>query len=292
MVIGNQQIVSLPLMNHLSQLQHRFKTKANKAVKKATKLIANRTSFSGGNMSIHDRVVFDLKGYIVIPAVLSKDEVEVIKEFVLRQKNDPQSLPPHQRRLPGGPFAQLIDRPEVMNVLLNVIDPDPEKIRLENVFLSYREMGEGEWKPHAGGRTTNPNYAYNFHDGRIYAGMTRVVWELTEVLEDRGGTCFIPGSHKANYNIRTNPIASIDKRDSGLWSSYSCPPGSLVIFSEAVRHSGDFWRNPNSPRIAIFCAYNHINVRHHKPDIDPVILENLAPRHQRFFHDVYHPQFD
>ncbi|MDJ0596418.1 MAG: hypothetical protein QNJ72_41670 [Pleurocapsa sp. MO_226.B13] len=117
MVIGNQQIVSLPLMNHLSQLQHRFKTKANKAVKKATKLIANRTSFSGGNMSIHDRVVFDLKGYIVIPAVLSKDEVEVIKEFVLRQKNDPQSLPPHQRRLPGGPFAQLIDRPEVIELL-------------------------------------------------------------------------------------------------------------------------------------------------------------------------------
>lgn len=279
-------------MSHFSQLQNQFKIKAQKAINKATKLIANHSQFSGGNMSAHDRVVFDLKGYIVKPSVLSQNEIEVIKEFTLRQKNDPDSLPPHQRSLPGGPFAQLIDHPAVMEVLLNVIDPDPEKIRLENVFFNYREMGEGEWKPHAGGRTTNPNYAYNFHDGRIYAGMTRVVWELSEVLKDKGGTCFIPGSHKANYNIRTNPIASIDRRDSGLWESYSCPAGSLVIFSEALRHSADFWQNPRSPRMAIFCAYNHINVRHHKPDIDPAIINNLASKHQRFFRDVYHPQFD
>ena len=279
-------------MNHFVQLQFLLQKKANKAVKKAKKSLVNYSASHRGNMSEHDRVVFDLKGYIVKPAVLNQREIEEIKEFVLRQKNDPQSLPPKERSLPGGAFANLIDRPEVMEVLLNVIDPDPEKIRLENVFLSYREMGEGKWQPHAGGRTTNPNYAYNFHDGRIYAGMTRVVWELTEVLEDKGGTCFIPGSHKANYNIRTNPIASIDRRDSGLWSSYSCPPGSLVIFSEAVRHSADFWQNPNSPRIAIFCAYNHINVRHHKPDIDPEIIKHLKPKHQRFFRDVYHPQFD
>ena len=279
-------------MKQISRLQNKFKNKANKAILKASKAIANYSTFSGGSMSEHDRVVFDLKGYIVKPAVLGKEEIEEIKEFTLRQKNDPQSLPPHQRNLPGGAFAKLIDHPAVMDVLLNVIDPDPEKIRLENTFLSYREKGEGEWKPHAGGLTTNPNYSYNFHDGRIYAGMTRVVWELNEVLEDKGGTCFIPGSHKANYNIRTNPVASIDARDSGLWQSYSCPPGSLIIFSEAVRHSADFWQNPNSPRMAIFCAYNHINVRHHKPDIDPAIINHLEPKHQRFFRDVYHPQFD
>ena len=62
-------------------------------------------------MSEHDRIVFDLKGYIVKPAVLSQTEVEEIKEFVLRQKNDPESLPFHQRSLPGGAFAPLIDHP-------------------------------------------------------------------------------------------------------------------------------------------------------------------------------------
>ncbi|MDJ0735029.1 MAG: phytanoyl-CoA dioxygenase family protein [Nostocaceae cyanobacterium] len=243
-------------------------------------------------MNEHNRIVFDLKGYIVKPAVLSEDEVEEITEFVLQQKNSPQSLPPDQRCLPGGAFEKLIDHPAVMDVLLDVIDGDIEKIRLENVFLNYREMGEGKWSPHAGGRTTNPNYAYNFYDGRIYAGMTRVVWELTEVLQGQGGTYFIPGSHKANYNIRKSPLDSIDNRDSGLWESYSCPPGSLVVFSEALRHTADIWCNPHNPRIAIFCAYNHINVRHHKPNIPQKVLQGLTPEHQRFFREVYHPQFD
>jgi hypothetical protein len=242
-------------------------------------------------MNEHDRIVFDLKGFIVKPAVLSEEEVAEIQEFVLRQRNEPESLPPQERQLPGGPFERLIDHPAVMDVLLDVIDKDVEKIRLENVFLSYREGEESPWSPHAGGRTTNPNYAYNFHDGRIYAGMTRVVWELTEVLEGKGGTCFLPGSHKANYNIRKG-IPSIDARDSGLWESYACPPGSLIVFSEAVRHSADTWRNPNNPRLAIFCAYNHINVRHHKPTIAPEVLGGLSPEHLRFFREVYHPQFD
>jgi hypothetical protein len=242
-------------------------------------------------MTERDRIIFDLKGYILVPSVLSEAEVTELMAFVLRQKNDPQSLPPHQRQLPGGPVERLIDHPTVMEVLLDVIDKDVEKIRLENIFLSYREGEESTWSPHAGGRTTNPNYAYNFHEGRIYAGMTRVVWELTEVLQDQGGTCFIPGSHKANYNIRKG-IPEIDARDSGLWESYACPPGSLVVFSEAVRHSADTWRNPDNPRIALFCAYNHINVRHHKPTIPQEVLDGLTPEHQRFFREVYHPQFD
>jgi hypothetical protein len=233
-------------------------------------------------------VVFDLKGYVVLPAVLPEAEVAELREFVLRQKNEPESLPPHQQHLPGGLAERLIDHPAVMDVLFDVIDNDLEKIRLENIFLSYREAGDGrEWQPHAGGRTTNPNYAYNFHDGRIYAGMTRVVWELTEVIEDQGGTCFIPGSHKANYRIRKG-IESIDARDSGLWQSYGCPPGSLVVFSEAVRHSADAWRNTHNPRVALFGAYNHICVRHHKPNFDPEVLAGLTPQHQRFFRDVYH----
>ncbi len=278
-------------MSHLSQFRRQLKAKTKKAATKATNLFQDRFIL-GGNMTQHDRVVFDLKGYIVKPAVLNKSEVEVLKNFVLKQKNNPESLPPHERHLPGGPVERLIDHPEVINVLLEVIDPDLAKIRLENIFLSYRQQGEGEWNPHAGGRTTNPNYAYNFHDGRIYAGMTRVVWELDEVVEGKGGTCFIPGSHKANYNIRTNPVASIDDKNSGLWESYSCPPGSLVIFSEAVRHSADFWQNPHNPRVALFFAYNHINVRHHKPNIPPEVIEKLSAKHQRFFREVYHPQFD
>ena len=54
------------------------------------------------------------------------------------------------------------------------------------------------------------------YDRRIYAGMRRVVWQLTEVLEEKGGTYFVPRSHKGNYNIRNSSVPSLDKKDSGL----------------------------------------------------------------------------
>ena len=158
-------------------------------------------------MTEHDRIVFDLKGYIVQPAVLPEAEVEELREFVLRQRREPELMPPHQQRLPGGLFERLIDHPTVMEVLLDVIDPDVAKLRLENVFLSYREGDESRWDPHAGGRTTNPNYAYNFHDGRIYAGMTRVVWELTEVLEGQGVPASSPAAIRPTTTFARPPRA-------------------------------------------------------------------------------------
>lgn len=69
-----------------------------------------------------DRIIFDLKGYIVKPAVLSPEEVEEIQEFVLRQKKEPESLLPHQRSLPGGAFEKLIGHPVVTDILQDVID--------------------------------------------------------------------------------------------------------------------------------------------------------------------------
>ena len=70
-----------------------------------------------------------------------------------------------------------------MRVLHTIIDDGIEKIRLEGAFLSYRFKGDNHrgWTPHAGGKSVNPNYSYQYHDGRIYSGMTHVVWELNGV---------------------------------------------------------------------------------------------------------------
>ena len=76
-----------------------------------------------------------------------------------------------------------------------------------------------------------------------------------------------------------------------MWETYGCPAGSLLIFSEAVRHSSAAWTQA-TPRVSLFFAYNHINVRHHFPDFPQAMLDSLSPTHRRFFNDVYHPQFD
>ncbi|MEX0745250.1 MAG: phytanoyl-CoA dioxygenase family protein [Phycisphaeraceae bacterium] len=241
----------------------------------------------------HDLFMFDLRGYQLFPSVLSAGEIAELKDFLEIQRTDPESLPREQRTLPGGPTAKLIDHPVVMEFLTKVI-AKRDKIRLEKCDYFYRERGQGGWNPHAGGRTLHPNYAYNYHNG-IYAGMTRLVWELNEVELWKGGTAFMPGSHKANlpFSDEVDRLPETDvERYAGAWNTYACPPGSLLIFSEATRHSSVPWQMDH-PRMAIFSLYNHIQVRHNKPcTFDPPVIEALSPEHRMFFRDVYYPGFD
>jgi hypothetical protein len=235
-------------------------------------------------------VLFDLKGYILFPGVLSEEEIAPIKEQAQTLHDDRESLSPGEQCLPGGPTSVLIDHPAVLRVLHSIIDDDDEKIRLENTFLSYRHIDDGHrgWTPHAGGKSVNPNYSYQYHDGKIFSGMTRVVWELNGVEKGKGGTAFIPGSHKSNYRKK---LPLFDDPDSGVWDTYGCPPGSLLVFSEGVRHTSCVWTQ-EVPRMALFFAYNHINVRHHRPNYTQAMLDSLTPERRRFFNEVYHPQFD
>jgi hypothetical protein len=241
------------------------------------------------------KFILDLKGYLVIPEVLSHDLINRLKDQIDRLESDPDSLPIEQRSLPGGAFAELIDHPAVMDVLGFAIHRKREKVRLENTFYSIRHNGDTGIPPHGGGPTLNPNYHYHAHNGQIYTGMLRVVYELNEVVKGQGGTLFMAGSHKANFKVPQSVFADPDaarRPDSVLFEGYGCPPGSMVVFAEAICHSGNTWRNPDHPRIAIFYAYNHVNVRHHKPAFKPEVIDSLSPERQIFFHEVYHPQFD
>ncbi|MDA0746116.1 MAG: phytanoyl-CoA dioxygenase family protein [bacterium] len=244
-------------------------------------------------MSEYEKFLFDLKGFLVIPGVLTDEEIQKVRAHVEILMKDPESLPEHHRAPIAGPAEFLIDHPRAMGILQTVIDPDRERIRLESVFTSGRSAAttENQWKPHVGGTNLDPSLSYRFHNGRIYGGMTRVVWELNEVKKGQGGTCLVPGSHKANMVSAQegNWPEEADDPDSGVWETYGCPPGSLVVFSEGVRHTGSPWTNPDHPRCAILSAYNHVAVRFHepKPCMNPTVIRGMSEAHQKFFKDVW-----
>jgi len=241
------------------------------------------------------KFMLDLKGYVVLPGVLEADLVKRLKDRIELLENDPESLPPPERELPGGPFAELIDHPAALDIVNFAIHRKRDKLRLESCFYTIRNYGHTGIGPHGGGPTLNPNYHYHAFDGRIYTGMLRVVFELNEVVKGKGGTIFMPGSHKANFKIPQSVFADPEAArapDSPLFEGYGCPPGSIVAFAEAVCHSGNTWQNRDHPRLAIFYAYNHVNVRHHKPRFNPEVIAALPAEKRAFFREVYHPQFD
>ena len=193
-------------------------------------------------MSDYDKFLFDLKGFLVIPGVLTEEEIRTVREHTKIYVKDPDSLPTHHRAPIAGPAEFLINHPRVMGILQEVIAPSREHIRLESVFISCRsdKNSGNQWRPHVGGTNLHPSFSYRFHNGRIYSAMTRIVWELNEVKKGQGGTCLVPGSHKANLASAQDGTwpEQADQPDSGVWETYGCPPGSLVVFSEGVRHTG------------------------------------------------------
>ena len=57
------------------------------------------------------RYLFDTQGWLLIPGLLSEDEVEEMRAFCYRLHQEPESLPEPQRSPIGGPLEELTDHP-------------------------------------------------------------------------------------------------------------------------------------------------------------------------------------
>ena len=72
-------------------------------------------------MTEEQKFIFDLKGYLLIPEVLEPSEIAALKTQIETIRTDPESLPPYERRLPGGTASFLIDHPVVLDVLHEIL---------------------------------------------------------------------------------------------------------------------------------------------------------------------------
>jgi hypothetical protein len=173
-------------------------------------------------MTDEQRFFFDLRGWILLPAVLSPTECEMYKAEVVDGG---------ARDCYSGMLQGLMDHPAVAGILTELLSEPPFHgpgtfddtvgddgrtdylpFRLENSFIQYRETEEAltdggarsdpETGQHNGTRLGHvvrpPQQAnamrYQVAGGRIFSGLTRVVWELEEVVAGKGGTTLLSGS--------------------------------------------------------------------------------------------------
>lgn len=243
-------------------------------------------------MTEEQKFLFDLRGWMLIPAVLDSPQIEAVRAHVETLAADPQALDPIDRFSLSGPAQILLDHPAVTGILEEIVghnkDDQSYGFRCEDSFGTVRHEGSRvNREPHGGGNNVSPLFSYQCKNGSIYSGLTRVVWELTEITPRTGGTLFLSGSHKANF---PRP-ASIGK-DHPYFDSYACPPGSVVIFSEAICHSGDAWTNPDHPRVAVFNCYSRIDTQFHRLNTPPEVIEAMPPRRRTLFRGVWAYDFE
>jgi hypothetical protein len=237
------------------------------------------------------KYMFDTRGWLLIPSVLSADEVEEMREFCLRLKFHSDSIPPHERNALGGPLQKLADHPQVVGFMNEFVahpalsSPECYGFRQESCHLFYRTQGDGKFDPHNGnGMLRFPGDSHTYHciPGKANSGLTRVVWEFNPVEHGKGGTLFITGSHKAVY---TAPEAVKDP-NSFLWETYGCPAGSLLFFTEALTHSATVWSNPHD-RVAIFTCYNTVNSKWHNWNPPAELIATMPPKRQTLYRPVH-----
>ena len=237
------------------------------------------------------RFLFDLKGWVCIPSVLTEDENEACKAQINLLNDHPDQIDPLFQSRPGlsGALQELLDHPVLADVLREVIAPDMGDaygFRCESNF-TYRlrpNPNRNVGNSHTGTGITPSPHEYRVGDGKIYSGQTRAVWEFNPVGENGGvGTRFLSGSHKKNFTIPDGVRA----QDSPRWETYSCPPGSLLVFCERVLHTGSHWNNADYPRMSVFNCYNHVNCQVHKMNITHEMVMSMPEKRRTLFRGAW-----
>lgn len=242
------------------------------------------------DLTPEQRFLFDTQGWMLIPGVLSDDEVTQMRAFCEQLHHDPESLPEAQRSPVAGPLERLTDHPVIvgfMNEFLahpDLSSQDCYGFRMESSSLCVRKAGEGTFAPHNGNglwRLPGDSHHYRCVPGKARSGLTCVVWELNEVTHRGGGTLLINGSHKAAFS------PPVQDPESPLWTTYACPAGSLLIFAEGTTHSTWPWQSQERDRIAIFSRYNYVNSKWHRWQPHPDWLAGLPAKRQTLFRPVH-----
>ncbi len=248
-------------------------------------------------MTEEQRFFFDLRGWILLPSILSDSEIEEMKAEVYAGA----------RQSYQGALQNLLDHPAIVGILNEILSETPfvhedcYGFRCEGSFTTVREPG---WSKLSRGDNGLPHVVrppqqanamrYQVAGGKIFAGLTRVVWELEEVRKGEGGTSFLSGSHKAHFNyggpdpFRPNIGESPwEQSMRDTMDEYSCPPGSVVIFTESLVHAANDWTNPDNPRCAVFNCYNSIWAQWHRLNLSHEVIETMPPKRQSLFRGTW-----
>jgi len=210
-------------------------------------------------LTLEQRYLFDTMGYIVIPELLSTEQVEALRTTL---QGSTEQFPPVPQT--EGPlhwdkiWRDLLDLPNLSPILEELVGNPPllaarrarasegsndrqplPTFRLDHINVhTHIEQGFKGGKLHGGWNSVTGLYRY--HDGVMYNGLTTVSFELYDTHPNDGGFACIPGSHKANIDVPEDWI-DMSQGVHECVARVAAKPGDGIIFSEAMTHGTLPW---------------------------------------------------
>ena len=215
-------------------------------------------------MTVEERYLFDLQGYMVLEDVLKADELrdlnQVLDEYNLWNESHGQggffdSWRNGDHQVSAGPvhrfakpFRQLLGHARIVPYLTDLLG---KQFRFDHGHAMIMKKGGEALALHGGGAPKEPGIRYEVADGQIRSELLVVEYALCDVAEGDGGLCVVPGSHKSNFACPSS-LASLEQP--GAWlRNVPQKAGSAVIFTEALTHGTLPWTADHERR-AFFIA--------------------------------------
>lgn len=208
-------------------------------------------------MTEHERYLFDLQGYLVIPNALSAEQVAtlnaVMDEYIAAEVPPEATTHRFIRLLPWGkPYLDLIDHEPIYPYLEELLGPN---FRLDHEYADLIRAGLSPIGAtlHGGATPFNPIFFYHYDNGRMRNGLTVVAYNLKDVNPGDGGFACVPGTHKSNlpfpndWRDLQNPAPCV--------TAVTGKAGTAILFTEALTHGPLPWRGKGERR-TLFYKYS------------------------------------
>ncbi|MXZ11893.1 MAG: phytanoyl-CoA dioxygenase family protein [Gemmatimonadetes bacterium] len=204
-------------------------------------------------MTLEEKFIFDLQGYIVVKNVLSQAEVDELNAIADQKMADQEEVNnglkiPRRVSLWGKPFQNLFDHPNMIPYLSELLGP---QFRADHDYGIFMRQGGRKGGLHGGDHRAGTHY-YKYRDGVMRNGLTVVVYFLAPAPPGSGGFCCVPGSHKSNFALNVPEDVRSFKRIPHYLANPSAETGDALIFTEATMHGTLPWTAENERRTLLY----------------------------------------
>ena len=197
----------------------------------------------GKAMSNEENYHFDVAGYLIVPGVLTADELQACNRELDQLGSVDGALPWKQPSCKS--LLALGDHPVLVQYLEQICG---EGFRLDqSPCLIGPGAGEAEMSLLGGGEWQDWSRAYRQHNGGRFCQGVRALWALADVGEGDGGLVVVPASHNSTVEAPRELVSGVD--DMGLVVQPVLQAGDLLLCTESVMRGVRSWKGQGPQRL-------------------------------------------